>query len=76
MEARASSFERRNVPRFRFEHLAVLSSLNPRGGPLVGGTLITLHGRGFGRESSNFTCRFENGTDLSQTIDALSLIHI
>ena len=40
-----------------------------KGGPLDGGTLITLRGRGFAF-GSNYTCSFENATDLSETIDA------
>jgi hypothetical protein len=69
VSTRASPLERSHVPRFRYEPRALVDNLSPRGGPLAGGTLITLRGRGFGR-GANYTCAFVNATDLSETIDA------
>jgi hypothetical protein len=68
VQHRASPLERVNDPRFQYLQPAVAESLSPRGGPIVGGTLITL--RGYGFAGSNYTCRFENGTDLSETVIA------
>mgnify|MGYP001483168660 CR=1 FL=1 len=43
--------------------------MSPRGGPLEGGTLLTLHGTNLAH-GSNYTCQFDNATGLSVTIDA------
>ena len=43
---------------YRFTALSSMYSLSPRGGPLVGGTLLTIVGNGLSG-GSNYTCRFE-----------------
>ena len=70
-QEKAFIVDRGGSTRYRFELIPAVDSLIPRSGPLIGGTLITLHGSGFGI-GNNYTCRYENGADPSDSIDTFN----